>query len=305
MSKLQTREELLPLRLIRPVLFQPLLPIMNAVLNMLPHPMGRNVRVSKHLITPGKGEAFSATVIEPPMLRRPAPCLIFYHGGAFMLEAAPHHYVLAKRLAQETSSVVILPKYRLAPRHPFPGPVEDCFAAYEWALANAAMLGVDPGCIAVGGDSAGGNLAAVVCLMARDREISLPCFQMLLYPVIDRRMESSSMRAYQKTPMWNARLNKKMWKAYLPDSTTEPIWYASPIETPSLTGLPDTYLEMAELDPLRDEGIAYAEALQSAGVNVEMAGAKGVFHGYDLMKNSSIVKQCLLSRAAALKRAFS
>ena len=221
-----------------------------------------------------------------------------------MLEAAPHHDRLAEQFALRIPCAVIMPKYRLAPRHPFPEPVEDCYAAYEWAVANASALNIDPSRIAVGGDSAGGNLAASVCQMARDRHAPPPCFQMLLYPVTDRRMDSESMRAHRHTPMWNSRLNRLMWKAYLPEHAARPIQYASPIEAPSLSGLPGAYVETADLDPLHDEGFAYAQALQDAGVAVQSVEVKGAFHGFDLMYSSSIARQCLVKRIAALNQAF-
>ena len=295
---------LLPLLFLRPVLWRPLLPIINAILRILPHSIGREIRMKRHIIPVRQGGTISAMVIEPLAPERPSPCLIFYHGGAFMLEAAPHHDRLAEQFALRIPCVVIMPKYRLAPRHPFPEPVEDCYAAYEWAVANASALNIDPSRIAVGGDSAGGNLAASVCQMARDRHAPPPCFQMLLYPVTDRRMDSESMRVHRHTPMWNSRLNRLMWKAYLPEHAARPIQYASPIEAPSLSGLPGAYVETADLDPLHDEGFAYAQALQDAGVAVQSVEVKGAFHGFDLMRSSSIAKQCVVKRIAALNQAF-
>ncbi|MDD3109373.1 MAG: alpha/beta hydrolase [Eubacteriales bacterium] len=304
MNKSNIAPELLPLRFMKPVLWRPLLPIINMILRALPHPPGREVKVKKHTITPRSGGIFTAITIEPAGLARPSPCLVFYHGGAFMLRAAPHHYALAKQFALKTPCRVILPDYRLAPRHPFPAAVEDCYAAYEWALTNARALGIDPGRIALGGGSAGGNLAAAVSMMAHDRKIPQPCFQMLLYPVIDRRMESGSMRAHQRTPMWNARLNRRMWETYLPKSTDCPVHYASLMEAPSLKGLPDTYLETAETDPLRDEGIAFAQALGAQGAAVQLCQVSGAPHGFDLMKNSSLAKRCVEDRVTALRQAF-
>lgn len=304
MGRLNVDQELLPLRRIRPVLWRPLLPLMNAVLMLLPRPFRGEVKAGKRLIASGQGDEVSLTVIKPPGLRAPAPCLVFYHGGAFVLEAAPHHYSLAARLAQEASCIVILPRYRLAPRHPYPVPLEDCFTAYEWVRAHAAVLGIDPCRIAVGGDSAGGNLAAAACLLARDRKTPPPCFQLLLYPVTDRRMESASMRAFRDTAMWNAGLNREMWKRYLPGCASWPIYYASPMEARSLADLPDAYLETAELDPLWDEGVAYAEALRNAGAEVQLVRVRRAFHGFDLMKNSGLVAQRVIDRARALKQAF-
>lgn len=304
MSTSRIHPDLKPLRFIRPILWRPLLPFMNATLSVLPHPMGKETKVDRHIIPVRAGRTILATIIAPNDLNHPSPCLVFYHGGAFMLKAAPHHYSLAKQFALRARCVVVLPDYRLAPRHPFPEPAEDCYAVYEWTIGHAAALGIHPGHIAIGGDSAGGNLAASVCLMARDRHIPLPCMQTLLYPALDRRMDSRWMRTHAKTPMWNARLNRRMWKTYLPDNAAPHIQYASPIEAPSLAGLPNTYLETAELDPLRDEGIAYAEALRIAGVHVQLVQVSGAFHGFDLMKNSSLVKQCMNDRIEALMQAF-
>ena len=295
---------LLPLLFLRPVLWRPLLPIINAILRILPHSIGREIRMKRHIIPVRQGVTISATVIEPLAPERPSPCLIFYHGGAFMLETAPHHVRLAEQFVIRTPCAVIMPKYRLAPRHPFPEPAEDCYAAYEWAVTNATMLNIDPSRIAVGGDSAGGNLAASVCQMARDRHAPLPCFQMLLYPVTDRRMESESMRAYSHTPMWPSRLNRIMWKTYLPEHAARPIRYASPIEAPSLWELPAAYVETAQLDPLHDEGQAYAQALRDSGVSAQSVEVNGAFHGFDLMHHSSVAKQCMVKRIAALRQVF-
>ena len=304
MNKNDIHGDLLPLRFIRPMLWRPLLPFMNAFLLMAPRALSREQIIQRRVIAAKPNGAFPAVIIKPPGVRSTAPCLIYFHGGAFVLKAASHHYSLAERFAIKTPCVVILPDYRLAPRYPFPIPAEDCFCAYKWTIANAEALGIDPERIAVGGDSAGGALAAAVCLMARDRNTPLPCFQMLIYPVTDRRMGSASMRLFVNTPMWNARLNKKMWKCYLPAPDERNICYASPMEAHSLIGLPGTYLETAELDALRDEGIAYAEALRDAGVFVRLVQVNGAFHGFDLMKNSLLVKECINLRVTALIEAF-
>lgn len=122
-----------------------------------PHSAGRDAKIESHIIPGSQGGTISAMVIEPLAPDRPSPCLIFYHGRAFVLEAASHHVHPAKQFALRTPCAVILPRYRPAPRHPFPEPLEDCYAAYEWAVANAAMLSIDPGRLAVGGDRAGGT----------------------------------------------------------------------------------------------------------------------------------------------------
>lgn len=157
------------------------------------------------------------SIFEPEKGREPLPALVYFHGGAFALQSAPCHKKLSCSYALNTPCKVVSVDYRLLPENTFPIGLEDCFAAYRWVLENAAQLGISPNRIAVGGDSAGGALSAGVCLLARDRGIPVPCFQMLIYPVMDERQNSASMKKYNDTPLWNSRLNAKMWKMYLKD----------------------------------------------------------------------------------------
>ena len=280
------------------------LPLINAALALLPKKKQSGITESKLLIPSEAGGRISALLLTPDGIGGNAPCLVYCHGGAFVMEAAPSHYALMAEYAVGARCKVLFVRYRLAPKHAFPVPVLDCFSTYRWVLQNAATLRVDPARIAVGGDSAGGCLAAAICLMARDKGVPLPCFQMLIYPALDRRMQTASMRLYRDTPMWNARLNEKMWRWYLPKQTTLDIAYASPSEAATLAGLPDAYLETAEFDCLRDEGIAYARALQSAGCAVERNGTSGTMHGFDGVLRSPTVRACVERRIGALQRVF-
>jgi acetyl esterase/lipase len=169
---------------------------------------------------------------------------------------------------------------------------------------HAQSLGIDPNRIAVGGDSAGGNLAAVTALMARDRKAVQPMFQLLIYPVTDRRMATESSKAYRDAPVWNAALSEKMWAYYLPVLPAEHIEYASPMEAPDLTGLPDAYLEVAEFDSLRDEGLNYAAALEAAGVKVTRHETRGTPHGFEFVMSAPLTLRTVLHRAEILKAAF-
>lgn len=144
-----------------------------------------------------------------------APCLLYYHGGGFVLPAAPYHYSLAKEYAQRAHCKVLFVDYRLAPRFPFPTAPEDCYSAYVWAAANAGDLSIDTSRMAVAGDSAGGALATVVCLMAKERGQLMPCGQMMMYPVTGIGMETESMKKYTDTPMCNSRDAEKYDKLYL------------------------------------------------------------------------------------------
>lgn len=264
-----------------------------------------NVKESDQKIPGYESYPISLKIFEPEDLEPNAPCLVYFHGGAFMIHAAPYHLKLANWYALKTPCKVIFVDYRLMPNHPFPTSVEDCYAALKWVYDNAELLGIDRSRIAVGGDSAGGNLASVIALLARDRgEIPL-CFQMLIYPVTDARMETESMKEFQDTPMWNAKQNHKMWDLYLPAAEEAGLRHlVSPMEAESLAGLPDAYVEVAELDCLRDEGINYAEALAKAGSKIEFYQIYRAIHGFDMAMNSDITRDCLAKRISALRRAF-
>ena len=156
--------------------------------------------VERQTIPVGNGDTIQALLYSPKDIDGSAPCLVYYHGCGFVLPAAPYHYRLAKEYAQRARCKVLFVNYRLAPKYPFPIAPEDCYAAYAWALANETELSIDPTRIAVAGDSAGGQLATVVCLMAKDRGQAMPCGQMLIYPAAGN-VETESVRKYTDTPM--------------------------------------------------------------------------------------------------------
>ncbi|MGM9681872.1 MAG: competence protein CoiA family protein [Eubacteriales bacterium] len=217
-------------------------------------------------------------------MKEPAPCLVYYHGGGFIFGGAGYHYKLAKQYAMDLPCKVVFVQYRFAPKNPHPTPSEDCYAALRWTFENAEQLNVDKTKIAVGGDSAGGALAAAVCQMARDRGTDKPLFQLLFYPVTDCRMQTESCKEYTYTPMWNAKLSVTMWRGYIQDENAPDIAYASPMEAKSFDDLPGAYVETAEFDRLHDEGMAYAQALRGAGVAVELYETKGTMHGFDIVE---------------------
>ncbi len=244
------------------------------------------------------------TIYEPKEIGKNAPCLIYFHGGAFVLKAAPSHKTLVGEYALKTPCKVILVDYRLAPKYPFPVGFQDCYLALEWVSKNAKDIGVNPHKIAIGGDSAGGALAAAVSLMARDQKAANICFQMLIYPVTDARQITQSIKTYHDTPLWNSVLNEKMWQLYLKEGVVEEREYASPMEAKSLENLPNTYIEVAEFDCLRDEGVNFAESLHRWGNHVELHETTGTIHGFDIAENSEVVRLCVQRRIEALKTAF-
>ena len=175
---------------------------------------------------------------------------------------------------------------------------------YRWLWENAAALRIDPARIAAVGDSAGGNLAAALCLMAREQRLPMPCAQMLLYPVLDARMETESYRQFTDTPMCSSRDMEKYFAMYAPDTSAAPREWLSPAESASLQGLPGAYIETAEFDCLRDEGEQYAAHLAREGVPCEYHPIKNAMHGYDIAVNSEFLRPVMAYRIEFLRKVF-
>lgn len=263
----------------------------------------REVSVTSEQVAVDGGE-IEVLIFRPKGRVKPSPALVYCHGGGFFFGAADYHYRLAGQYAFEIPCTVVFVQYRLAPKHPFPIPAEDCYAAYLWTSENAERLNIVPDRIAVGGDSAGGCLAAAVPLMCRDRKTKMPHFQLLVYPVTDRRMQTESNRKYTDTPMWHSRLSEKMWEGYLPDGNPADIAYASPMEAVNFTELPPAYVESAEFDCLHDEAVLYAQAMADAGVNVELNETRGTMHGFDIAMKTETAKSAVRRRIDYMKRMF-
>ena len=202
--------------------------------------------------------------------------LVYYHGGGFVLGGLDSHDQTCRFLAREASLRVLSVDYRLAPEHPFPAAVDDALAAYEWAREAAAELGADPARIAVGGDSAGGNLAAVVSQLAEAK----PAMQLLIYPVCDLSEKRESYRLFREGFLLTERSMDWYNAQYLGDTGAERDPRASPLLTDDLSGTPRTYLTVAGFDPLRDEGLAYGRRLQEAGTELELVVHRGLIHGF-------------------------
>ena len=293
-------------RYFRPPVTRGLLPAINAALSLFGTRECRRkaVNITK-LTVRHDGVDVPLLLFEPDGLNAGSPCLFYIHGGGFVMKAAFLHYKEMCEYALKARCRVLFPDYRLAPENPFPAPLLDCLAAFRFAVENAQRLGIDPCRIAFAGDSAGGALAAAAALALRDENsMPAPCFQLLIYPVTDRRMRTDTMREYGDTPMWNSVLAHRMWDWYLGGREPEPPEYASPLEAASFAGLPDAYIETAQFDCLRGEGEEYAFALKKAGAGVELNETEGTMHGFDAAQRSPIVHACMLRRINALERAF-
>ena len=212
----------------------------------------------------------------------PLPGILEVHGGGFMLGSIEMTDRWCQLIAAKVGVVVVSVEYRLAPEHPFPAGVEDCYAALCWLASNADSLGVDTARIAISGQSAGGGLSAGTTLMARDRGGPALALQLLEVPELDDRLDTPSMLAFADTPLWNRPNAVWSWKHYLgPDHAPgDPVSpYAAPARAEDLRGLPATYISTMQYDPLRDEGLRYGMRLMEAGVTVEMHSYAGTFHG--------------------------
>ena len=208
------------------------------------------------------------------------PALIYFHGGGWVVGDLDTHDVVCRQIAQQSGVVVIAVDYRLAPEHPFPAAVDDSWSALTWVAAHADELGIDATRLAVGGDSAGGGLAAVMTLMARDAGAPRLMSQLLVYPVTDLRAQSASYSTFAEGYMLTRSAMQWYINQYAPHADAMHDWRASPLLAPSLHGLPPALIVAAACDPLRDEGAAYARRLEDAGVAVDYHCVDGMIHGF-------------------------
>jgi acetyl esterase len=243
----------------------------------LPFPAEPVARVEERRV-PGPGGEIPIRVYAPNA-DTATPPVVFFHGGGWVLCNLDTHDGAARKLANASGCTVVSVDYRLAPENPFPAAAEDCYAAAQWVSDNAEQLGARPGPIAVVGDSAGGNLATVTALMARDGNGPDVAQQVLVYPVIDCDFERPSFLENAEGYLLTRDVMIWFWDQYVPDETGRRDPYVRPLGA-ELAGLPPALVITAEYDPLRDEGEAYARALKEAGVDVTCTRYDGMIHGF-------------------------
>jgi acetyl esterase len=238
------------------------------------------------LAIPAPHGSIPARIYTPKALRQAqglAPCLVFFHGGGWVIGDLDSHDVVCRKLADEGELIVISVDYRLAPEHKFPAAIDDAIDATKWIAANAASLGIDASRLMVGGDSAGGNLAAVVAISARDGNGPAIAGQVLIYPAIDFAMTHPSHREPETSILLTHSVIRWFADHYLSGAADVHDWRASPVRATTLIGLPPAYVLTAGADPLRDEGDEYAHRLKQAGVPATYRHFPGQFHGFFTM----------------------
>ena len=248
------------------------------------------------LTIPGPDGAPDLTllVMRPATGTGPWPAIYYAHGGGMVMGTRRSQVDAYLRYITEVGAVVVSVEYRLAPEHPDPAPVEDCYAGLMWTANNATSLSINPERILIAGESAGGGLAAGTALLARDRGFPTLTHQILIYPMLDDRMETVSSQMLDREGTWDRNDNLYGWTALLGDRRGGPdvLPYAAPARAQDLAGLPATFIDVGSAESFRDESIIYAQRLSQAGVSVEFHLWAGGFHGFDLM-----VPQAAVSRA--------
>lgn len=261
-----------------------------------------------HIESQSSDHKIPIRIYSPLSAQRETAGLIFIHGGGFALGSLESEHANALDFCRELGVVVVSVDYRLAPEHPFPAAIEDCYTALCWTNDNAQKLDIDSNRLGIMGNSAGGGLAAGLALLSKDRNGPSICFQMLGIPELDDRLDTYSMRTFVDTPLWNRPNAILSWKYYLGSKYTpgdqDVPYYAAPSRATvdQLKGLPPAYVSTMEFDPLRDEGIEYALNLMRAGVNVELHSFPGTFHGSALISTAEVTKRERIEVMMALKK---
>jgi acetyl esterase len=259
--------------------------------------------ITRTRITSFDGYQVPVLIIRPEHLSPPAPALVYYHGGAFIMKPVPRHLENAVQYAREAGCLVVFVEYRLAPGHPFPAGFNDCYAALQSLISNAETLEVDTKRLLVGGDSAGGGLAAGVAQRAWQEDRITLRGQLLIYPCVDLICTRPSMAAFADVPPFKRAPARSVAQMYLGHSPAEGMpRYASPIYG-DVTELAPAYVETAQFDILHDQGTAYAHAMRANGVDVELNEIKGGVHGFDVLAaHSGVAKDAMRRRIQFLRR---
>lgn len=281
--------------------------IANAVMGVLSkrgRPTVEAVGAVSHRLIPGAAGDLLVRIYQPKGNGSSFPVLVYFHGGGWVIANLDTYDASCRALTNAANCIVVSVAYRQAPEAKFPAAAEDAYAATQWVMTNAAQIKGNPNQVAVGGESAGGNLAAVTCLMARDRKGKLPVHQMLIYPVTNYAFDTQSYQENANAKPLNRAMMQWFWSHYLRNEADGQTPYASPLRG-NLSGLPTATVITADIDPLRSEGQAYAQKLREAGVNVKATNYTGVTH--EFFGTGAVVdkgKKAVSEAAAGLRAGF-
>ena len=271
-----------------------------ALASPMPPPVGR----IEHITIPTANGDLLARVFTPKG-DAPFPVVVYFHGGGWVIANLDVYEPSCRALCNAAEAIVVSVAYRQAPEFKYPAAADDAYAATQWVIANAARLGGDPSRVAVAGESAGGNLATVTCLRARDEGGRMPVAQLLVYPVTDARQNTASYAENANSKPLNSAMMSWFWSHYLESEAQGREPYASPAMAESLRDLPPAIVLTAEIDPLRDEGAAYAKRLADEGVSVDYKHFDGVTHEFfGLAGVVSAATEAVGEAAKGLKKAF-
>lgn len=291
--KYRLNKDLKKLYLIKTPFCRPLFSLAGLVLRRCSFKRMNGIKVEKHKVNRADGTMLDVTLLTPLDAGDNLPLLLYLHGGAYVYKAAPYHYSLMSRYCSECQCLVLFVDYSLSPGKKYPLAVEEAVSAYKWALEE---LGVKR--IAVMGDSAGGEIALSTVMRVLGGNLTRPSFLSLIYPVVAP-IDTPSKAEFNNTPVWNAVLNRKMWRYYLGEKE-----YSSVFDYPRLFDFPPLYIETAEFDCLADEGRMLVSLLRKNGVSVLHNEVEGAPHGYDIALGAECTKRMTKKRIVYIKERF-
>ena len=282
--------------------------LVNALISLMPTPKAPDVLI-KNIFIPGRDDRskIRLRMYKPKSIATPTPVLIWLHGGGYVMGKPEMDDRRCIDYVRQLGIAVVSVDYRCAPKHPFPAGLDDCASAWQWVGANSEQLDVDAQRIAVGGESAGGGLAAALVQLAQDRLEIKPMFQLLVYPMLDDRTVLHTDIDDRRNITWDQKSNRFGWEAYLgkPCGAEDVPAYAVPARRADLAGLPPAWIGVGSLDIFHAEDVAYAQRLRECGVACEIKVVPGAFHGFDVFNPKlPVVQDFRQSQILALKKAF-
>lgn len=281
--------------------------IMNTLIKVMPaQKISNDIEIST-LYAPVEGSKrrVMLRVYKAKAMTEAQPVLLWIHGGGLVIGNAAMEDAYLAKFVEETGIVAVSVEYRLAPAHPFPAAIDDCYTALTWIHHHASRLNIDPDRIAIGGESAGGGLAASLAQLAHDRDGVKPIFQLLVYPMLDDRSALRSDLPHQDLMTWTRKSNRFGWESYLKRAVASDNLppYAVPARREDLSGLPTAWIGAGTLDLFYEEDKAYADRLKACGVDCEFVSVEGAFHGFDVFGETSVpVQDFRNAQVAALKK---